>query len=90
LIIAGAWQDALGIPSIAIDDNFFELGAHSLTIAEVQARLRQALGRDISLVDLFQFSTVNALAHHLANSASAATDTKASERAQRRRLARQR
>ena len=32
-LIAKAWQEALGLPAIGIDDNFFDLGAHSLTIA---------------------------------------------------------
>ena len=49
-----------------IDDNFFDLGAHSLTVAEVQAKLQESLGREIALVDLFQFSTVSTLASHLA------------------------
>ncbi len=85
-IIAGAWQDALGIPSVGMNDNFFDLGAHSLTVAEVQAKLQDVLGREISLLDLFQFSTVNALAGHLAGAQS---HGQVSDRAQRRRLARQ-
>ena len=53
-----------------MNENFFDLGAHSLTVAEVQARLQEALGREIALVDLFQFSTVSALAGHLAGTQS--------------------
>jgi len=85
-IVAAAWQDALGVPSVGMNDNFFDLGAHSLTVAEVQAKLQETLGRQIPLVDLFQFSTVNALARHLAGTQSHA---QLSDRAQRRRLARQ-
>ena len=85
-IVATAWQDALGIPSVGMNDNFFDLGAHSLTVAEVQAKLQEALGREISIVDLFQFSTVTALARHLAGTQSPGP---VSDRAQRRRLARQ-
>jgi amino acid adenylation domain-containing protein len=84
-IVAAAWQDALGIPSVGMNDNFFDLGAHSLTVAEVQAKLQETLGREISLVDLFQFSTVSALARHLAGTQS---HGQLSDRAQRRRLAR--
>ena len=84
-IVAAAWQDALGIPSVGINDNFFDLGAHSLTVAEVQAKLQEALGREISLVDLFEFSTVSALARHLAGTES---HGQVSDRAQRRMLAR--
>ncbi len=42
-IVAAAWQDALGVASVGINDNFFDLGAHSLTVAEVQAKLQDAL-----------------------------------------------
>jgi acyl carrier protein len=70
-----------------MNDNFFDLGAHSLTVAEVQAKLQEELGREISLVDLFQFSTVSSLASHLAGIPSHGP---VSDRAQRRKLARQR
>ena len=73
-----------------MNDNFFDLGAHSLTVAEVHARLQTALGREIALVDLFEFSTVSALAAHLAGTQNVAAATQLAERAQRRRLARQR
>jgi amino acid adenylation domain-containing protein len=85
--IAGAWQDALGIHSVGLDDNFFDLGAHSLTVAEVHAKLQQTLGRELALVDLFQFTTVRALAKHLDGSQ---TLSALSDRAAKRRAARQR
>jgi acyl carrier protein len=85
-IVATVWQEALGIPTVGLNDNFFDLGAHSLTVAEVQAKLQEVLRREISLVDLFQFSTVSALARHLAGTDA---HSQASDRAQRRRMARQ-
>jgi len=87
-IIARAWREALGIPSVGFTDNFFDLGAHSLTLAEVQARLQHDLGREIPLVDLFEFSTVAALAAHLAGSKPVIAAIQASARARRRRMAR--
>jgi len=85
-LVARVWQDALSVPNVGLDDNFFDLGAHSLTVAEVQAKLQQELGREISLVDLFQFSTVRKLAGHLTGTQSG---RQVSDRAQRRRMARQ-
>ncbi len=85
--IARLWQEALGIPSVGLHENFFDLGAHSLTVAEVHGRLQEALGREFDLVDLFQFSTVSTLAAHLGGAQS---DGRASDRAQRRRMAMQR
>ena len=86
-IVIEAWQEALGVSNVGLDDNFFELGAHSLTVAEVQARLQNALQREVSLLDLFQFSTINKLSRHLAGSSQM---NSLSDRAQRRRLAQQR
>lgn len=87
-IVAQVWQQALGIPAVGMNDNFFDLGAHSLTVAEAHAKLQEVLGREIPLLDLFQFTTVSALAAHLG---CAQADTVASglaDRAARRRLAR--
>ncbi|MGB8260279.1 MAG: non-ribosomal peptide synthetase [Terracidiphilus sp.] len=83
--IVRAWSEALGLINVGIHENFFDLGAHSLNVAEVHARLRQQLGAEIALVDLYQYSTVAALAAHLAG---AAQRQQLSDRAQRRRLAR--
>ncbi len=84
--IAQAWKDALGVDHVGLDENFFDLGAHSLMVAEVHMQLQQLLGRDLSLVDLFQFPTVTALAHHLNGEETA---PKVSSRAERRLAARQ-
>jgi len=91
-IVARAWQQALGIPAVGLTDNFFDLGAHSLTVAEAHAKLQEALGREIALLDLFQFTTVSALAAHLdkQSGGAQAAASQLSERAARRRMARQR
>jgi amino acid adenylation domain-containing protein len=85
-VIAEAWKDALGVDRVGLNENFFDLGAHSLMVAEVHIQLQQLLGRELSLVDLFQFPTVTALAKHL-NGEEAAP--RVSSRAERRLAARQ-
>ena len=87
LIVARAWQEALGVLEVGLNDNFFDLGAHSLMVAEVQAKLQNALHREVPIVDLFQFSTISSLSGHLAGMQS---HGQLSDRAERRRLARQR
>ncbi|MBE1561823.1 non-ribosomal peptide synthetase [Nonomuraea africana] len=84
-LIAGVWREVLGLPRIAADENFFEIGGHSLATAQVQARLTAALGRDVPIVDLFRFPTVRALAAHL----DGERRTAGPERAARRIAARQ-
>ena len=88
-VVARVWQQALGIPAVGRDENFFDLGAHSLTVAEAHAGLQEALGREIALVDLFQYTTVSALARHLAGAEPMPARNALSERAARRRMARQ-
>jgi acyl carrier protein len=78
------FADALGVLQVPLTANFFDLGAHSLLIAEVHSRLQDKLAREISLVDLFEFSTVASLARHLGGAEYAAL-APFSSRAQRRR-----
>ncbi|MDQ3702274.1 MAG: phosphopantetheine-binding protein, partial [Chloroflexota bacterium] len=48
-----------------VDDNFFDLGGHSLLMVQVQQKLRGVLERDLSITDLFRFPTVRSLTQHL-------------------------
>ena len=50
---------------MGIQDNFFDLGGHSLLMIRVHARLREALESDISVVRMFQHPTIESLARHL-------------------------
>ncbi len=63
--IAGIWREVLGLDRVGRGDNFFDLGGHSLLILRAQARLREALGADLPIVDLFTYPTVEALAGHV-------------------------
>jgi acyl carrier protein len=63
--IAAIWQAALRIEKVGVQDNFFDLGGQSLLMTQVQGKLRAALKRDISMVDLFKYPTISALASYL-------------------------
>jgi amino acid adenylation domain-containing protein len=65
--IAAVWAEVLGVERVGVEDNFFDLGGHSLLVARVHGRLRESLGRDdLTMVDLFRHPTVVALARYLA------------------------
>jgi amino acid adenylation domain-containing protein len=64
-LLATVWADVLGVKRVSIHDNFFDLGGHSLLAVQLVARLQQSIGTPISLLALFQHSTVAALAEYL-------------------------
>jgi amino acid adenylation domain-containing protein len=70
--IAAAWRDVLRLEQVGIDDNFFDLGGHSLLLVQVQAKLRSALDREIAIVEMFQYPTIRTMAGHLARPAAGA------------------
>jgi len=65
--LAGVWQELLGLPQVGVEDNFFDLGGHSLLITQVHRQLRERLGRDISIIELFEYPTIRSLTRHLAS-----------------------
>ncbi|MFG2089018.1 amino acid adenylation domain-containing protein [Spirillospora sp. NPDC048824] len=64
-VVAEAWGAVLGRLRVGPRDNFFDIGGHSLAIMAVQARLDQALGRRVPVVELFRHPTVRELAAFL-------------------------
>ena len=63
--IAAMLSELLPGSRISVERNFFDMGAHSLMMAQVQHRLQQMLRRDVPLVDLFQYPTIRSLSRHL-------------------------
>ncbi|HEC84909.1 MAG TPA: amino acid adenylation domain-containing protein, partial [Thioploca sp.] len=64
-VIAAVWQEVLQIKKVGIHDHFFEIGGHSLLIAQVQSKLQGQLGIELPMMELFEYPTIHALAEHL-------------------------
>ena len=64
-LVVGVWREVLGLARIGLDDNFFALGGHSLSLVAVHARLAPLVRGDLQVVDLFRYPTVRALARRL-------------------------
>jgi amino acid adenylation domain-containing protein len=60
--LATIWADALGIASPGIHDDFFDLGGHSLTAAQIVITLRSAFHVDAAMRHLFERPTIAGLA----------------------------
>lgn len=88
--IAAIWQDVLGLESVGTSENFFDLGGHSLLVVQVQRRLREATGQEVSITDMFRLPTIHALAAHLGGGGASSAVAQGQSRAQARRLLRNR
>ncbi|MBB1252303.1 acyl carrier protein [Streptomyces sp. OF3] len=64
-VVAEIWCEVLGVSEVAVDDNFFDLGGHSVLLQMVQDRLARRTGKSVELIDLFNHPTVRSLARHL-------------------------
>ncbi len=60
--IANIWREVLQLETVGVNDNFFDLGGHSLYIVKVHFLLQQAFDRELSVVDLFKNPTISSLA----------------------------
>ena len=63
--IATVWREVLHLEKVGINDNFFDLGGHSLLIVQVNSKLRESFNCNLSIVELFQNPTINAIAQYI-------------------------
>lgn len=61
-IIADIWQDLLPDQSFGVDDDFFDVGGHSLLAVALVERIRRATGNELPLAALLDTPTVSGLA----------------------------
>ena len=60
--LVAIWAEVLERQQVSIHDNFFELGGHSLLATQLMFRIREAFEIDISLLALFDYPSISALA----------------------------
>jgi amino acid adenylation domain-containing protein len=63
--ITEIWQEHLKRTNIGIEDNFFDLGGHSMMALSIHARLAARFDERVTVIDLFTYPTVAALAKFL-------------------------
>ena len=64
-MIAQAWAEVLGAARIHRNDNFFDLGGHSLTALQIAFKLRQMFNVDFSLQAFMETPVLSAQAKYL-------------------------
>ncbi|GAB1510164.1 amino acid adenylation domain-containing protein [Actinophytocola sp. KF-1] len=67
-LLAVIWKEILGVETLGIDDDFFDLGGHSMLATQVVARVRKESSgtRAVGVMDLFTHRTIRDLAAFMA------------------------
>jgi amino acid adenylation domain-containing protein/thioester reductase-like protein len=61
--IAQIWREVLALPEVGVNENFFDIGGHSLKAVTVAAKLQREFA--VTINDLFKYQTIGALAAHI-------------------------
>ncbi|MCL7425500.1 non-ribosomal peptide synthetase [Streptomyces sp. YS415] len=64
-LVCEIFAEVLDLPEVGIDDDFFDLGGHSMLLVRLRDRLQRATGRQLAVADLFRHPTASALAGQL-------------------------
>ncbi|HEU4885849.1 MAG TPA: condensation domain-containing protein, partial [Longimicrobium sp.] len=68
-VLAGIWAEVLRVQRVGVGDHFFALGGHSLLAVRVVSRVRQLLGVEVPLAELFRSPVLMELARTIENAA---------------------
>jgi len=63
--VATIVEGILNVQGLGRHDNFFDLGAHSLNIIRIQNRLMEEFGKAASSLNLFEHTTISAVARYI-------------------------
>ncbi|WP_162903335.1 non-ribosomal peptide synthetase, partial [Taibaiella koreensis] len=61
-IVAGIWQQLLGMEKVSVTDNFFQIGGHSLKVGQFINRLHQQTGIQLLFSDVFHAAVLKDVA----------------------------
>jgi amino acid adenylation domain-containing protein len=59
------WQEVVGVQNVGIEDNFFDLGGHSLSAVTLSTRLEDLYGCRVAVRTIFEHPTISQLAAFL-------------------------
>ncbi|MFJ8469203.1 non-ribosomal peptide synthetase, partial [Streptomyces swartbergensis] len=82
-LLCQAFAEVLGLPAVAVDDDFFALGGHSLLATVLVSRIRATFRAELTIVALFDAPTPARLARWLVQARPGRIELAARERPER-------
>lgn len=64
-VVSEIWQGVLKLPRVGVEDNFFDIGGHSLLAVQIMTRIEKKLGKKMAIAVLFDYPTVGKLSAHI-------------------------
>ena len=59
--LAAIWRETLKLEQVGMDEDFFDIGGHSLSAMRIVVRIRSVLNMDVPVACLFQNPTIETL-----------------------------
>lgn len=59
--IKNIWLEELKLDAVEEDQDFFDIGGHSLVMAQVQARIKNDYNKEVSMETLFRNPTIESM-----------------------------
>lgn len=59
------WQEVLKVKNIGIEDDFFDVGGHSLLAVQIMTRIEKRMGPKLPIAILFQYRTIKSLSRFI-------------------------
>ncbi|MEO6850867.1 MAG: alpha/beta fold hydrolase, partial [Mucilaginibacter sp.] len=73
LMLTEIWQAVLKLEKIGVEDNFFDIGGHSLLAVQIITRIEQRTGKKFPLAILFEYPTIRSLSAFMQEDTTAST-----------------
>ena len=85
MAIGEIWRQVLGAERLSREDNFFDIGGHSLLMVRLHRLLKDRVPKPLAMTDLYRFPTIADLAEHLGGGDDSPGLVQSTDRAQKRR-----
>ncbi|WP_379129610.1 amino acid adenylation domain-containing protein [Paenibacillus sp. sgz500958] len=59
------WESILNAEHIGVNDNFFDIGGHSLLVLQVYYKIKESFQTNLTVVDMFKYPTIRSLCDYL-------------------------